>query len=561
LSTAKRVYFYLVYTITLGVFAAGAGILLDVVCDGIIGSALVQVGAKSFSLETLSLGMAMLVIGGVLWYLFWRAIRRNVGTDAGEIGSAVRKFFLNLILVVSALVGLFGAVDFLAFLIGGDVLRQFSSDGLARVIVTGVVWYYHWRLNESEGQPSSTALTLRRWQVYFLASWGLIALSISLVVFVNAAVRQLPVWGGAVISGGFWNTGVRSSLGWVVFSGVLWGFYWLRMARGDAESNLRQVYLWLICIAGGTIAGVVAFTRSLWGVFQAVFGLSNPGHFIFLGWTVPLMLISVAIWVYHRRVTQEEAVRAKERRLSARRVHFYIMSFLGLAVLISGLTLLFGVLIELLINALGTQTVLVTPGWWRDQISGCLALLIAGAPLWMFYWDRVLQIVTAGGLAERTARSRRIFLYVLLGAAIVALAADLVNIIYQMLSGALQGSFDVMVLRRSKWSLQTIFIAVPLLWYFWGVIRQDQHLGAEAAVRKTIIVLVPEPAEGLVNRLEEKLGYRVKTVYYLGQVGELPEINDEELDRLVARIQAADGAKVVLLPAAGTLTVHPYRVR
>jgi hypothetical protein len=76
MSTAKRVYFYMVYFIALGMFAAGVSILLGVCFDVITKYALAQVGAPGFARQTLSLGLAMLVIGGVLWSLFWRAIQR-----------------------------------------------------------------------------------------------------------------------------------------------------------------------------------------------------------------------------------------------------------------------------------------------------------------------------------------------------------------------------------------------------------------------------------------------------------------------------------------------------
>ena len=563
MSTAKRVYFYLVYFITLGMFSSGVGILLGVCFEVIIKHpALATSGAPGFARGMLSLGLAMLVIGGVLWFLFWRAIRRSVAGDPDEIGSAIRKLFLNLILVVSALVGLSAAVGFLKWLMAGVLSSEFPSTGLATLIVTGVIWYYHWRLSEGEGQPSPDARTLRRWYVYILSGWGLVSLSVGLVQLVNTAVLQLPVWGEAIISRPFWGSSVQGNIGWILMGGLAWGFHWFRMAKGDSDSALRQVYLYLLAIVGGSIAGLVALTSSLYGVIRFALGsLSTPAntYFQFLGWAVSLMLIAAAIWVYHQRVTQEEAVQVPER-LSAQRVHLYLMSFLGLATMIAGLIMLFGILIELLIGAVSSTPILVTAGWWRDQLSICLALLVVATPIWLYYWNRVLQIASVGGAVERGARSRRIFLYVVLGAAILALAADLVNIVYQVLNGLLQGTFGVEVLRRSKWSLQNLFIVVPLLLYFWRIIRQDQRLGAELAVRKTVTMLVSDRQAGLVSQIEEKLGYRVKTLHYVGQVPEeFPVLSDEEVSRLAGDIQAAPGTKVMLVASAGKVMVLPYR--
>jgi hypothetical protein len=563
MSTAKRVYFYMVYFIALGMFAAGVSILLGVCFDVITKYALAQVGAPGFARQTLSLGLAMLVIGGVLWSLFWRAIQRNVSGDTDEVGSAIRKLFLNIIVAASALVGFFAAVGFLKWLMAGALLDHFPSGDLARLIVTGVIWYYHWRLTEKEGQPSPAARTLRRWYVYLLSGWGLVSLSVNLVGLVNTAVLRLPVWGEAIVSGSFWSSSAQGNISWILLGGAVWGFHWFRMARGDADSTLRQVYLYLLTISGGAIAGLVALTTSLSGVFRFALGsLSTPvnTYFQFLGWAVSTMLVAAAIWVYHQRVTHEEAAQV-QKRLSARRVHSYLMSFLGLGTLIAGLIILLGILLELPIHTAGVAPTVVTAGWWRDQLSICLALVVVATPIWLYYWNRVLQMAAAGGVAERRARSRRIFLYIVLGAAVVALAASLINIIYQLLNGVLQGTFGVEVLRHSKWSLQILIVAVPVLMYHWRIIRQDQRLGADvAAVRKTVTVLVSDRAAELVPRVEEKLGYKVHTLRYLGQMPEdFPVLSEEEVNRLVSDIQATPSTKVMLIAAGGRIMVLPYR--
>jgi len=563
MSTAKRVYFYLVYFIALGMFAAGVGILLGVCFDVITKYALVQVGAPSFARETLSLGLAMLVIGGALWFLFWRATQRNVSGDTDEIGSAIRKLFLNIIVAASALVGLFAAVGFLKWLMAGALLNYFPSGELARLIVTGVIWYYHWQVTEKEGQPSPAARTLRRWYVYLLSGWGLVSLSVNLVGLVNTAVLHLPVWGEVIISGSFWSTSAQGNISWILLGGAVWAFHWFRMARGDADSILRQVYLYLLAISGGAIAGLVALTVFLSGIVRfALSSLSTPisTHFQFLGWTVSTMLVAAAIWVYHQRVTQEEATQV-QKQLSARRVHSYLMSFLGLGALIAGLIILLGILLELPIHTASVAPTVVTAGWWRDQLSICLALVVVATPIWLYYWNRVLQMVATGGVAERRARSRRIFLYIVLGVAVVALAAGLINIIYQLLNGVLQGTFGVEVLRHSKWSLQSLVVAVPVLIYHWRIMRQDQRLGADvAAVRKTVTVLVSDRAVELVPQIEEELGYKVRTLHYLGQKPEdFPILSGEEISQLVSDIQATPSTKVMLIVADGKIMVLPYR--
>jgi hypothetical protein len=170
-------------------------------------------------------------------------------------------------------------------------------------------------------------------------------------------------------------------------------------------------------------------------------------------------------------------------------------------------------------------------------------------------------MAATGGAVERGARSRRIFLYIVLGAAIVTLAADCINIIYQLLNGMLQGTFGIEVLRHSKWSLQTLVVAVPVLMYHWQILRQDQRLGAETkAVRKTVSVLVSDRDAELVPRIEEKLGYKVHTLRYLGKkTKDLPALSDKEISRLAGDIQAVPGTKVMLIAAGGKVLVLPYQ--
>jgi len=44
--------------------------------------------------------------------------------------------------------------------ISGASVSAFSPGGLALVIVAGFIWFYHYRVSESEGHPSSAAKDL-----------------------------------------------------------------------------------------------------------------------------------------------------------------------------------------------------------------------------------------------------------------------------------------------------------------------------------------------------------------------------------------------------------------
>ena len=558
MNTIRRVWFYVVTIVTLGIFAAGVGQLLNLLFNMTIKSSSLT-GAGAFNQQQLSLGLAMTVIGGPLWFFFWRALQRRVKDNREETGATIRKLFLNFILLVTAFMALITARNLITWLLAGVS----SASGLAMLIVAGIIWFYHWRVSEDEGQPSSAAKTLRRWYVYILAGFSLVWLAMGLVQLINTEVVNLPVWGNPLVRGQFWNSNAKMSIALILIGGVTWYFHWFRMARNDFDSKLRQVYFYLPAISGGAITVLVALTILLYRIFLSAFGnVSTLGgaQFQFLGWAIPTILAGLAIWGYHLRLAQEEAGKVQEKRQSAQRVYFYLMSFLGLGTMVAGFSILFGLLINLIINAVGTSLTLTT-GWWQKQLAVSLALLIVGAPLWLYYWNGILKRVQKGGISEWRALSRRIFLYVIIGVSIITLAADLVNIVYQLLSGVLKADFGVNVLRNAKWSVQTLVVAVPLLWYHWRILRTDQHHGAESIItQKTVTLLIDDRSGDLASRLESKLGIKIHLLYQVGQTAEkLPSPSDEEIERLADEIQSSAVNKIMLVAMGGKVFVLPYQ--
>ena len=558
MSVARQVWLYLITLISLVIFAGGIGQLLSLFLDIIKGISSTQVGGAAFNQQQLSLGLAMTVIGGPLWFFFWRAVQRRVKGNREEIGAALRKLFLNFILTVMAFTAVIAAGDFVKWLLAGAPVSAFSQGGLATMIVAAIIWIYHWRVSETEGQPSSAARTTRRWYMYILAGFGLIWLASGLVQLINAAFINLPIWGNVLVPERFWNNTTQMSIAWILMGGLTWYFHWFRMAGDDFDSTLRQVYFYLLTIAGGAITALVALTMLMFRFFLWIFGGAPVGvspHFQFLGWAIPAILVGLAIWGYHLRLAQEETGRIQEKRQSAQRVYSYLMSFLSIGTAAAGLSILFGVLLD-------TGTALTsTAGWWRNQLALCLALLIVGVPLWLYYWNGILKRMQTGTITEWRALSRRIFLYFIIGASIVLLAADLVNVVYQLLRGGLQGNLGANFLNNAKWSLQTLIVAGLLLWYHWQTLRADQRRGAESGVvRKNVTLLADDRTVELSARLESKLGFKVRVLYQVGQTGEnAANLPEDEIDRLVNEITAAPGNKVMLVVIGGKVMVMPYQ--
>jgi hypothetical protein len=381
------------------------------------------------------------------------------------------------------------------------------------------------------------------------------------VQLVNNLSLNLPFWGDSLIGSIIWSEPVRENISAVLFGFLLWAFHWFRMSKGDTDSTLRQVYIYLLAIVVSSITGLVALTIGLYQTLNWLIGGVNPTgtYFQFLGWVIPTLITTLAIWVYHQSIAREEASQLQERILSSKRIHLYIMSFISLGTLTSGLLVLIGTLLDLVINSLNPAIVLQA-GWWQRQLSLALSLLIVAIPLWLSYWNQIIKISVTGGIVEWRARSRRIYLYVIIGVSIIALAATLVNIVYQFLSGILTGNLNVGVLQSSKWSIQTLLVAIPLLVYHWQIARKDQRRGAEvAAVHKTVTALIDIKSRYVIEQLEKKLGTRIHVLESTTAPIGSRTFSDDDLNTAITEIQSSPTQQVMVMIFEDKILVLPYQ--
>ncbi len=439
---------------------------------------------------------------------------------------------------------------------------SFPSGGLAMFIVSLIIWVYHWRVSKGEGHPSPEAQTLRRWYVYVLSAAGLIWLAENIVRVVGAAILVLPFWGNTVARSNFWNFSTQSGISWIILGAFVWYFHWFRVAKDDIESVLRQVYYYVVAITGGVITALVALTTTLYMILKWAFGavdISLGQHFQMLSWTIPTLLVGLAIWGYHRELAQEEQSSVVERKQSAQRTHRYLMSFIGLGTMVAGLIILFAILLGLIIES-GGITAAAGPGGWRNALSLSLALLIVGTPLWIYFWGKTLKLAEVGGIVEWRATSRRIYLYAIVAIAIGTLIADLVNIVYQLINGLLQQEMGLQVLRDISWSLESFVVAVPVLWYHWRIIRSEQRRGAEGAPAHKRVTLISNDRTGqIATKIVEKLGYKIRVLYLSVQEEPVPVFSDEEIDQAVTALRDALTSNVLIVASGNKMTVLPYQ--
>jgi len=566
MSTVRRVYFYAVSLVTLGIWAWGAGLILRLIFAMTFNRQPSIASSPGYLQQQLALGIAMVAIAGGVWVVHWRVVQRHAAVDPSEAGAALRKLYLSLILTSSALTALMTGKDVLRWLLGGVPAGEFSSGALAALIVSAGIWLYNWKVNANDGPSSPTGRTLQRWYWYFVSAWSLVLFSVALVNALGMVSDRGGLFGGQTLAQGpLWNGDMRLSLASFLLGVPWWWFHWFRAAGKDSESSLRQVYLYLFAITGGALAGLVALTVTLFRLLEYTLGgaaAPQADFFGFLGWTIPTMLIGIAVWVYHWQTVKDETAGEEERRTSARRVYYYMLSGLGLTAIASGIVFLVGLLVDLLLGTVDSSYVVISlPGWWRNQLALFIVLLLVGTVVWLYHWLRV-QRDAGGSQRERAARSRKVYLYNFLCISIIGLVASLINIVYRFIAGFLPDSSLLDELSNMKWGLQGLLVSGPVLAYHLGVLREDMRAGAEKAVaRKALVVVVDaDETSRFIPRLEKELGSRVRAMSLEGEkhVPQL-EVSDEQLQELARSVIASPQAKLLLLVHGTEVKLYPYQ--
>jgi hypothetical protein len=561
MSTIRRLYFYGVAFAALMVAAWGATTMFGSIIDSLLPNRLL-VGDLA---TPFSLGLASMIPSVPLWLIHWRATQRHVARGQEDVGSTLRKLYLNVVLFFSAAVAFVGAGSTLqALLDAQDALM--SGDMLALILVWGSVWSYHWRLEGSEGQPSPASKTLHRWYLYVTSGYGLTTmltgLGIVLSVLLTSTYRAIthPIALGN--SGQAWSDPMKIGVSMAVIGGLWWSFHWLYAVGKDRESVLRQVYLYLFTVLGGIITVLSMLGSAIYETLMFVLGgVSMPAvaHFEFLATLVPPLLVGTSLFVYHWRVVQEEGEGMSWRLLGAGRAYRYAMAGLGLCFLSAGMATMVYVLLTFL-DALRPQSFLYVGSWWQDQTSTAIAMLVIGMPVWWYYWTTAQASAIRGGTQERAVLPRRIFLYMSLATALLGILGNLSVVLYQILSNIMLGTLSLDVVRESRWNIGIVATAGVFLAYYWKILREDQRAGAEVASRrKKVVVLIGESAADIIPRLEEALLVRPLVLHSLTDDQMPVSISDEQMREITQQVATAPGSQVMLVVSKGRIIVYPYR--
>ena len=378
IGTLRRLYFYVVAFVSLMMTATGIVLLIQFILDSIVGGDVI-----SDSTTRLAAGVSLLIVGAPLWYFHWRFIQRAVVEHPVETRSFIRKLYTYIILAVAGSILIYTALDFLNWIFRTE---DFSGYNPAALVVWGVVWAFHWLLEEREGQSTPETRVIRRLYIYVASLVGLIMLSLGVgrvLYFILLegynALASTPLLGS---DSGLFRPALREMLSVAIVGALIWSFHWLYVARRDFESVLRQVYLYIFAILGGVITALVALGIIIHEMLIWILGAVDAGataeHFEFLPGSVATLAVGGALWAYHWYRVRLEADQSVTTPLSARRAYTYILTAIGTGALAFAIFTLVAAVLKLIIGSF--SDIVIGSDLWKGPLANIVTLAVLGAP-------------------------------------------------------------------------------------------------------------------------------------------------------------------------------------
>jgi hypothetical protein len=575
--TVRRLYFYVLALIGSQAIIWGAVNLLRTLLSG---------GLPGGGTNLMATGLSLLLVGLPVFLLHWLVAQRDARRDEEERLSRIRPVFLyaarvwTLIPIVYSLLALINRL--VAFALGLSVNGvmfgggQTTTDNLVSIAINLVGFaYFSWVLQgDWKAAPANPNLPECRRLYQYL--WVLFGLTLTVFGVQGMLHYILTIPQGLAGTSGYL---LANNMALLLVGAPLWAYTWwliqdTQNEPGERESILRLVVLYIISLAG--VVGVLASGGGVLSLlFQILLGrveglaaffgeVANP-----LGALLPLAVM----WAYYGRILEREMVSMSEegqrlegqrsqplrlgtRRSGVRRLYRTLLSALGLAVTFTAIIALAEYVVDLLYYSR-----MLGPGWSR--LSGGLAALAVGLPLWLVTWSSLQsEAGQRGEPGDRARRSviRRAYLYLFVFLLVVGGMLGAGDLFFNVLSNALGTTINeigLLALQR----LQTLAVIAVFLIYHLRVLRADgrrtqQAIGAMHAGFPVLVIVENEMAlaEEIVRDVQ-RLAPRLPVVVHSVERG----APDDEL--LSARLILLTAGLAIQPPEVLSLWLSAYRGR
>ena len=544
LPAVQRAYFYLVALVAIhmavlavaNLLRVGAEIAMGAPSGGFTGLPFVFnefSQPRELYREQASLAIALLVVGLPAWVIHFRVAQRAALRSVEERGSALRSFYLHLVVFVTALLVFGYGQRALGLVLQGIFIGEnqrfptywgLEADWPARAagaavmaLTAAVVLGYHLRLSILDRRATligGRAASFRQLVFYALALIGLFwaastAVSTLAGIWDRIADAVAPIPGltapqatppGVVVASppapsrdDLLRFQLIGAVPGILAGLALWLGTWIPLQRGlraptaDGEiergSVIRKLAIYLVVLVSA-LAVLLSATVAVANVVERILGTPDREQYRNIqhdvGFPVTNLVVFATVWLFHRRVVQAEAARETEveRAATVRRLYIYLIAAIGLGMLAIGTAGAIGVF--------GSQLMgLNTHG--NGETAAYIALVLIGAPVWALSWWQAQRRLTDD---ERRSLPRRGYLYLaILGGVLGVLVFGSAGL-YRLLNAVLAGSFPIATWHDIwHFTVDGTVSAVAFLFHL-AAVRADRSAQLPTVAQHSVMVLV-----------------------------------------------------------------------
>ncbi|MCQ3936815.1 MAG: hypothetical protein DPW18_07175 [Chloroflexi bacterium] len=489
MKTIRRLYFYAV-----------AFISIEVVLWGVIGllRSIFDASQVVDSASTLAQALSLILVGVPIFLFHWLWAQRASAKDDEERSSTVRAVFLygillgTLIPVVQNTLALIdrtflSAANLYTYraIVGGS---QTWVDNLIAIVINLLIAAYFWNILKGEWRALAETENFAEIRRLYRFVWMLYGLLMTVYGAQQALSFAFTLSTGDVL-GAIGRETIVNAIALLVIGAPIWFFSWRILQDGLADSAERESYLRLgilyLLSLGGVIIVLTAGGNLIYMILMQVFGEDRTwAEFVQdIGGPISIGVPFGVIWAYYGKWLSQQFTFDENapRRAGKQRLYFYILSLLGLAGTFTAVATLVSVVIDL-----AAGSAYLGSGGFRSPVSGALAALAVGLPLWLMTWRPMqAQALEEGTIGDHARRSviRKFYLYLVLFASVIGGMVSAGGLIFTLINAALggeTGDFTDAILD----TLQILILFVLLLLYHLSALRKDSTARADVLAEK-----------------------------------------------------------------------------
>lgn len=511
MKTIRRLYFYVV-----------AFISIEVVLWGMIGllRSILNPQDVSDNASNLAQALALILVGVPIFLIHWGWSQRSSTNDAEENSASIRAIFLygillgTLIPVVQNLLALINR----AFLstanlytyravVGGT---QSWLDNLIAILINLLIAAYFWNVLKSNWKSLTETENFAEIRRLYRFVWVVYGLFITAYGAQQALTYAFTL--PSNVLGQIGREVAINATALLVIGTPIWVFSWriVQDALADSaekESYLRLGILYLLAL-GGVIVSLVAGGNLIYMILMQILGAGKDWAEFFqkIGGPISVGVPFGAIWAYYGKWLSQQFSFDENapRRAGKQRLFSYILSLLGLGATVFGMISLFSVMIDLILG----ESYLSESGF-QEPLSGALATLAVGLPLWLMTWRTVqaqaLETSDAGDHARRSV-IRKSYLYFVLFVAVIGGMIAAGTLVFNLINTALGSSLSGVLKDVLNEFLQLAVFVVLLLYHLFAL-RKD------GAARADVLAEKQSQFKVLIFDQDGKFGESVRAVF------------------------------------------------